>query len=220
MTEPTDASGAAGDPTDRDPRPSGEGLGAAFFDALYEGTPGWDIGRPQREIVRLAEAGEIQAPVLDVGCGTGEVALYLAALGLETVGVDAAPAAIDRAIQKARERGLEASFHVTDALRLGELGRIFRSAVDCGLFHVFSDDDRPRFAASLWSALEPGGTYFLLCYSEREPGGPPPRRVSQAEIRDTFGEGWRVESVDEATFETNFRTRSESRAWLARITRL
>jgi hypothetical protein len=66
--------------------------------------------------------------------------------------------------------------------------------------------------------LEPGGRYFLLCYSEREPGGPPPRRVTQAAIRDTFGDGWTVEDIAQAVFETNL-SRSESRAWLARIRR-
>jgi cyclopropane fatty-acyl-phospholipid synthase-like methyltransferase len=197
----------------------GEGLGQAFFDALYEGVPGWDIPGPQPEMVRLAEAGAIEPPVLDVGCGTGEVSLYLASRGLEVVGVDGAPAAIAKARAKAEERASDAAFLQMDALRLDGLDREFRTAVDCGLFHVFSDADRPRFARSLHAALAPGATYFLLCYSDLEPGPPPPRRVSQAEIREAFGDGWAVEDVAEATFETNFR-RNRSRAWLARIRRV
>ena len=51
------------------------------FDDAYDGTPPWDIGRPQREVVRLAEAGEITGDVLDVGCGTGENSLWLAEQG-------------------------------------------------------------------------------------------------------------------------------------------
>ncbi|MCZ7391853.1 MAG: hypothetical protein ABOK23_03925 [Candidatus Methanoperedens sp.] len=54
-----------------------------FFDSAYEGIPPWDIGRPQNEFIRLAEDGEISGRVLDVGCGTGENALYLAGLGFE-----------------------------------------------------------------------------------------------------------------------------------------
>jgi cyclopropane fatty-acyl-phospholipid synthase-like methyltransferase len=197
---------------------SGEGLGRAFFDTLYEGVPGWDIPRPQREMVRLAESGAIVSPVLDVGCGTGEVALYLGSLGLAVVGVDGAPGAIVKAERKAEDRGIDVSFVVMDALHLEELRRTFRTAVDCGLFHVFSDQDRPRFADCLRAVLEPGATYFLLCYSDLEPGPPPPRRVSQAEIREAFRDGWTVEDISEAIFETNLR-RNESRAWLARIRR-
>jgi 2-polyprenyl-3-methyl-5-hydroxy-6-metoxy-1,4-benzoquinol methylase len=76
------------------------------------GAPPWDIGRPQASLVRLAEAGEIAGSVLDVGCGTGENALYLATRGHEVLGVDAAPVAIERATTKARDRGIEAEFIV------------------------------------------------------------------------------------------------------------
>jgi len=61
-----------------------------FFNSAYKGIPPWDIGRPQKEIIRLAEDGEINGTVLDAGCGTGENALYLANLGFEVWGVDAA----------------------------------------------------------------------------------------------------------------------------------
>jgi SAM-dependent methyltransferase len=76
------------------------------FDGAYKDTPPWDIGRPQAEIVRLAQQGAIKGRVLDVGCGTGENALYLAEQGLEVWGVDGAPQAIEQARAKATERGL------------------------------------------------------------------------------------------------------------------
>ncbi len=52
-----------------------------FFDNAYEGVPTWDIGRPQGAVTRLAAAGLIVGSVVDVGCGTGENALHVAALG-------------------------------------------------------------------------------------------------------------------------------------------
>jgi len=188
------------------------------FNPAYAGTPPWDIGRPQKEIMRLAEAGEIQGSVLDVGCGTGENVLYLAGLGYEVWGIDGAAAAIEKAQAKAAQRGLKANFLVADALDLQRLGRTFDTVIDTGLFHVFSDEERPLFAGSLATVLRPGGTYYMLCFSEREPGSWGPRRVTQAEVRATFSQGWRINAIREAAFEVN--QPGEARAWLSSITRL
>ena len=81
-----------------------------FFNSTYEGIPPWDIGHPQREIIRLVEDGEISGRVLDVGCGTGENALYLASLDFEVWGIDAAPAAIKKAKEKARKQTKTVNF--------------------------------------------------------------------------------------------------------------
>jgi cyclopropane fatty-acyl-phospholipid synthase-like methyltransferase len=187
------------------------------FNSAYANTPPWDIGRPQQAIVNLVKANEIQGSVLDLGCGTGEHALYLAELDHEVWGVDSAPAAIDKAKAKAQERGLEVNFLLHDAIQLRSLGRTFDTVIDCGLFHTFSDKERPVFAKNLTTVLRPGGTYFMLCFSEHEtsPGGP--RRVSQAEIRDTFQEGWRMNYIRDTRFESNIHP-DGARAWLSSIT--
>lgn len=191
-----------------------------FFDEIYRGAAPWDIGRPQREIVALEEAGAIAGAVLDAGCGTGENALYLASRGHEVVGVDAAPRAIAEARRRARERGLPAVFVTGDVLDLGALGRTFDAVVDSGLFHPLSDPERPRFAASLARALRPGGTYSMLAFSDLEPGDfPLPRRVSPDEIRATFAHGWRVDRIRPGIFESRVRP-GGSRAWVSSITRI
>src|SRR5881397_1035587 len=82
------------------------------FNEMYQGTPPWDIGRPQPVIVRLAEEGAIRGEVLDVGCGTGENALFLASRGLRVVGLDGAPRAIEKAEAKAQKRGARIEFVV------------------------------------------------------------------------------------------------------------
>ncbi len=156
--------------------------------------------------------------MLDVGCGTGENALYLASLGLSVWGIDAAPAAIRRAKRKARRRDLQATFLVADALELSALAQRFDTITDSGLFHVFSDEERPVFAAGLRSALDSGGTYFMLCFSDRQPGTSGPRRVTQAEIRATFGKGWKINFIREAMFEASLSPQGV-RAWLSSISR-
>jgi len=190
----------------------------SIFEEAYRGTPPWDIGRPQPAFVALEESGEIAGDVLDVGCGTGENALFLAGRGHDVWGVDSAPSAIEIARRKAEERGLSAIFRVQDALLLQELGRTFDTIIDSGLFHALSDPERPLYARSLSTVLRPGGTYFMLAFSELEPGGFGPRRVTQQEIRMAFDDGWRINWIRAAAFEGR-RSPGGSRAWLSSIAR-
>ncbi len=169
------------------------------FENLYAGQPRWEIGRPQKAL--LAVADRITGSVLDAGCGTGENALFLAGRGRQVTGIDFLAEPITIAERKAAERGLTATFLVMDALALKELPEVFDSAIDSGLFHVFSDDDRRRYVMGLASVLRPGGRLFLLCFSDAEPGEQGPRRVSQKEIEDAFAEGWAVESVEPSRYE-------------------
>ena len=190
---------------------------ANSFESAYTGTPPWDIGRPQPAIMRLAETGQITGSVLDVGCGTGENVLYMAERGFAASGVDGAPSAVRKARAKAKQRGLNASFEVSDALNLSVPERPFDTVIDSGLFHVFSDEDRHRFTGSLGRVVRLGGTYFLMCFSDLQPGDWGPRRVTQAEIRSVFSDGWHVNYIDPSAFETNI---GDAQAWLASISRL
>jgi SAM-dependent methyltransferase len=188
------------------------------FDQMYQGTPPWETGRPQSAFLALAEAGAIRGRVLDVGCGTGEHVLLAASLGLEATGIDLAAAAIERARQKAAQRGLQARFVVGNVLDLSGLGGRFDTALDSGLFHVLEDDDRRAFLDGLGAVVPPGGRYFLLCFSDRQPGELGPRRITQDELRAAFSDGWRVDSIEPVMIDTVFQ-RAAVHAWLAAITR-
>jgi cyclopropane fatty-acyl-phospholipid synthase-like methyltransferase len=151
-----------------------------FFNQAYRGSPPWDIGRPQKEFVELVMRGEITGSVLDIGCGTGEHALFFASEGHEVWGID--------------------------------------TATDSGLFHTLSDEYRPVFVENLAAVLVPGGHYFMLCFSDLEPPGYGPRRISLGDIRENFRDGWTINYIREARFES--RTREEGpKAWLSSITR-
>ena len=175
---------------------------AGRFEAAYrEGTPPWDIGKAQGEVVRLADSGVIEGRVIDVGCGTGENALLLASRGLDVTGVDSAPLAIERARAKAESRGLHALFAVRDVLDLQPQPDPFDCAIDSGCFHVFDDADRPAYVRSVRGVLRTGGRLYLLCFSDREPGTWGPRRVTRQELRDAFSSVFTVAEIRAAHFD-------------------
>jgi SAM-dependent methyltransferase len=172
------------------------------FETSYQGQAPWDIDGPQPDIIRLAEAGLIAGSVLDAGCGTGENAIYLAGRGHDVLGIDYVAAAIERASAKAAARGSKARFQVGNALELNRLGAQFDTVIDSGLFHTFGDDERAVYVAGLARVVRGGGRFHMLIFSDQEPPGEGPRRVTEREIRDAFRDGWTIESIRASKFET------------------
>jgi cyclopropane fatty-acyl-phospholipid synthase-like methyltransferase len=185
-----------------------------FFQA-YEGSPPWEVQEPQPAIVRLEEQGKIVGAVLDIGSGTGANAIFLAERGHSVLGIELVPRAVELAKARLAQRGLAVEFRVEDVIRLGDLGRTFDTAIDAGVWHVFSDLDRPRYASHVRRHMKPGGRLFLICFSEQQPGTEGPRRVTQAEIRESFKEGWEVESIEPTVYLTKPEVFGEAKAWLA-----
>jgi cyclopropane fatty-acyl-phospholipid synthase-like methyltransferase len=171
------------------------------FEVAYEGKPPWDLGRPQRPFVDHAD--QITGSVLDIGCGTGDNALYFAERGQSVLGIDFVAKPIEVARRKAEERGVQAEFLQMDALKLTSLDRKFDSVIDCGLFHVLSDEDRIPYVEGLAHVTKNGSRVFLMCFSDEQPGDTGPRRISQSELREAFADGWTIESIEAARFEPN-----------------
>jgi cyclopropane fatty-acyl-phospholipid synthase-like methyltransferase len=193
------------------------------FASLYAGQAPWDIGRPQKQFIDVAE--QITGSVLDAGCGTGDNALYFASRGQKVTGIDFLDEPINRAKRKAAERALSVTFLVKDATTLKDWSERFDSVIDCGLFHVFTDDDRKKYVVGLATVLKPGSRLFLLCFSDEEPGTQGPRRITQREFHDAFAEGWAIESIKPSRFEVarNLKDFSFSeggpKAWFAVVRR-
>jgi len=192
----------------------------SIFHQAYE--PGveapWDIKRAQSDIVALADAGGFSGEVLDIGCGPGDNAIFLATRGYRVTGVDMVPAALGRARARALGARVKVDFVQANALELDKLGRTFDTVLDSGLLHVFDDKLRAKYVASLAHVVHKGSIYHALVFSDRHPCGVGPVRMSEAMIRAAFSDGWSVKSIRPARFEHTIDP-GFAEGWLATIER-
>lgn len=177
---------------------------AHVYNAAYTGVPNWDIGRPQRAFVQLIDAGIVRSPVLDVGCGTGELSLFFARHGYDVLGIDLSTMAIQQARDKARWRRISAQFLVWDALNISAFRSAnisFRTVVDSAMLHILGDRERDRFIDELGAVIDRGGLYCVLGdarRTEQEIYG-----ITPEEIRARFSktDGWKVVFAYSTTFQ-------------------
>lgn len=179
-----------------------------FFDSIYQETPPWDIGAAQPALTALFDEHPPAGPVLDVGCGSGDLVIALAHRGLPVLGIDIVEAAIQQARARADAMPPEVAdlidFQVADALHPPALGQRFGTVVDSGFFHLFDQERRDEFARELADTLSPGGRYYLLAFATEFPVPNTPLKVTDDELRARFaGErGWRTLTLRSAQFES------------------
>src|SRR5262249_28051015 len=147
------------------------------------------------DLMAAVSQGVIRGPaVLDVGCGTGDNALYLAERGFCVTGIDISTAAIAIANRKADKLSVDARFVTLDAFQLGTLATKFETVLDFGLFHQFAGATRTRYVRSLCDVCTSRGNLLLQCLSDQ--GGKArrfgPHLVRQEELRASFAVGWQI----------------------------
>jgi len=185
----------------------------AFFAEVYRDAAPWDVGRAQPALVDLFAAHPPEGPVLDAGCGTGDLVIALAERGSSVLGVDFVDAAIAEARSRAAalppEVRARLHFRVGDALRPSALepsawGPPFGAVVDSGFMHLLDDAERDGYVAELARALRQGGRLYLLAFAVTFPGAGMPSAVEEAEVRRRFAPsaGWRLLHCGPATFES------------------
>jgi SAM-dependent methyltransferase len=176
------------------------------FDALYRGEPPlpgvqnmgvpWDIGSAQPVVVDFEREGRFTGAVLDAGCGLGGNAVHLARLGYRVTGVDASPAAIEQAVERAGD--VPVTFAVADATSLTGYEAAFDSVLDSALFHCLNPDRRQRYAAALHRATRPGALLSMIVFRPSAPDeGPAPAPVEADDLRGTLADaGWTITSLE------------------------
>lgn len=138
----------------------------------------WDSGMPSEALQCILNEGKVKpCRVLELGCGTGTNAIFLAKAGFEVTAVDLSPLAIEKAKKKAEEVGLSINFLQADVTNLPELGAPFPFVFDRGTYHIVRHMNLKGFQRTLETMVEPGGYFLVLAGSTNEPGpeekGPP-----------------------------------------------
>lgn len=192
---------------------------ASDWDARYRGgeRPPWDTGRVDAHLQAMVDGRSLAAcPVLEIGCGTGTDALWLAARGFTVTAVDLSSTAIERARERAREAEASIDFAVGSFPPLTEPA--WDLVYDCGCFHTLDAEERAAFAREVAARLRAGGSWLSIMGST---DGPPrdhgPPRVSALEVVSVVEPHFEILSLTSELYDADIPT--PARAWimLARV---
>lgn len=178
----------------------------AFFRSVYKEVPPWEVGAPQPAMVALLEKYPPTNPILDLGCGSGDLAIYLAKLGYQVFGIDFVQSAIDSAQSKVvalpPETRQMVIFQVGDALKPSLLQKKFGAVVDSGFYHLFNAEQCEQLIREIASILLPKGRYYLHEFAIEFPGPNVPRQVTADELRARFtsDQGWCIKEIQSVQF--------------------
>ncbi|MDT5331236.1 MAG: hypothetical protein QOF31_2533 [Mycobacterium sp.] len=180
-------------------------------EAAFEGAPPptgipWDVHQAQPRLMELEALGGISGEVLDVGCGLGDNAIYLASRGHAVTGLDGSPAAIEEARRRAAQAGVTVTFDVADATDLSGYEGRFDTVVDSALYHCLDEEGQQTYVAALYRVTRPGARLHLSCFSDGNVNGliAPMGHVPESNLRDTLtANGWRIDFLGPTTYLGN-----------------
>lgn len=194
----------------------------ANWDSRYAraDTP-WETGHASTELQRvIREHGIAPGRAIDLGCGAGANAVWLAQQGFEVVGVDFSPLAIQRARERAAQANVTVQFHVADVLALPPLGQSFAFFFDRGCYHVLRRSAKSQAYISVVARLmPPGGRGLLLTGNARERQEPGPPVVSEEELRGDWEPMFEVLRLCAFRFDQNLTDTTRPLGWSALLRR-
>jgi SAM-dependent methyltransferase len=177
---------------------------ATRWDERYEkGDTPWDTGAVSSELQRvLSEMTVAPCRAIELGCGTGASAAWLARQGFDVTAVDVSPLAIDRARRRAEQAGVSVRFLMADVLQPpADLGGPFDFFFDRGCYHVVRREDVAAYLRTLERLTRPGNVGLVLAGNAREPHEPGPPVVSEEEVRAELGSLFDVLRLREFRFD-------------------
>jgi 2-polyprenyl-3-methyl-5-hydroxy-6-metoxy-1,4-benzoquinol methylase len=153
-----------------------------------KGDTPWETGKPSTMLTQVVADEKIAScRAIDLGCGTGTNAVWLAQQGFDVVGVDLSPWAIEQARKRAKDAGASVEFVTADLLAPPNLGKPFRFVFDRGCYHVIRKIDVPGFFRTIEKLTEAGTLGLVLAGNANEKMEPGPPVVTEQEFRDEWG---------------------------------
>ena len=190
---------------------------AEHFKEMYRaGEVPWDLGKPDANLIHTVTTTPIRpCKTLEIGCGTGDNAIWLAQQGFDVVAVDVSSIAIEQATAKAAQIGTKCDFLVLDVFQEHTEGGPFGFAFDRGFLHIIdSNETRQRFAERLSGYLDESGLWLSLLGNadgvSRGGQGPPQR--SARDIVNAVEPYFEILSLASSHFESSFS--QPPRAWV------
>lgn len=170
---------------------------------IDESTP-WDSGEPSKELTRALDQKLIEpCRVLELGCGTGTNAIFLARAGFSVTAVDLSEEALRQARSKAEAAGVDIEFIQADVTALPDLGGAFPFVFDRGTYHVVREINLAGFIETISKVVAPGGTYLVMAGNANErvhkEDGPPKVRAHEL-CRELEGESFDLLRLEETVF--------------------
>ena len=175
------------------------------WDAEYRGKQpaAWDIGRPADELRKLVKEGTVhQCSVVDLGCGSGTDAIFLAQQGFKVTGIDISPTALGLAEEKARKAGVSVRWMLADVTAPPNLGP-FDFIYDRGCYHNVRDQNLEAYLETVHRFSRPGTKLLVLSARHDAQSAPGSSGVSEEELRFDFSPFFDVEWLREIMLESN-----------------
>ena len=167
-----------------------------LYRVLYRlGITPWERDTVPTPLVELAAQYRSRSRALDIGCGTGRDAVYLAERGWTVTGVDSVPRALDAAKRRARASGVDATWVRGDVTRLPTLGigEGYELLIDRGCFHGLADTERKKYAEGVAAVAAPGARLVMFAFQPRS-RGLGPRGVTSDQVAHHLGGAWEIVS--------------------------
>jgi SAM-dependent methyltransferase len=186
------------------------------WDSAYRGggKPGWDTGRPSTDLKAAVEDGSLKpCRALELGCGTGTNAIYLAQQGFDVTAIDIAPTALAVAEEKAKAAGVKVRWLLADVLAPPKLPPA-DLVYDRGCYHGVRRTNAAEYVATVKGLTKPGSRVLIQAGNANEPPphyGPP--RVKESELRADFSDSFDFEWLRETRFDTTDPARTGAWAW-------